>query len=156
MSKRILVTYFSASGVTRTVAEALAKKIGAVLSEIEPEIPYTKEDLNWNNKQSRSSVEMNDQNTRPALIPKKLDLSIYDEILIGFPVWWYVAPTIINTFIEQYDFTGKVVRVFATSGVSGIENCETNLQKQYPEIDWKPGKLLNNSQIISSFVDSIQ
>lgn len=129
MSKKVLVTYFSASGVTKSAALNLSQKLGADVYEIELEIPYTKEDLNWNNKQSRSSVEMNDQTSRPGFVTKELDLTSYDEILIGFPVWWYVAPTIINTFLEHYNFTGKTVRAFATSGGSGIDKCEKNLPK---------------------------
>lgn len=156
MSEKILVTYFSASGETKSAAQALLMALGADIYEIEPEIPYTNEDLNWNNKQSRSSVEMNDKTSRPGIVAKELDLAAYDEVLIGFPVWWYVAPTIINTFIEKYDFNGKTVRVFATSGGSGIENCEKNLQRQYPSIAWKPGKLLNSTAMIEAFASSIK
>lgn len=156
MSEKILVTYFSASGETKSAAQALSMALGADIYEIEPEIPYTNEDLNWNNKQSRSSVEMNDKTSRPGIVAKELDLAAYDEVLIGFPVWWYVAPTIINTFIEKYDFNGKTVRVFATSGGSGIENCEKNLQRQYPSIAWKPGKLLNSTAMIEAFASSIK
>lgn len=156
MSEKILVTYFSASGETKSAAQALSMALGADIYEIEPEIPYTNGDLNWNNKQSRSSVEMNDKTSRPGIVAKELDLAAYDEVLIGFPVWWYVAPTIINTFIEKYDFNGKTVRVFATSGGSGIENCEKNLQRQYPSIAWKPGKLLNSTAMIEAFASSIK
>jgi flavodoxin len=156
MSRKVLVAYFSASGETKSAALNLSKKLGANVFEIKPEISYTKEDLNWNNKQSRSSVEMTDQTSRPEFVTKELDLTSYDEILIGFPVWWYVAPTIINTFLEYYDFTGKTVRVFATSGGSGIENCEKNLQKQYSSLIWKQGKLLNSMAAIEAFAAAIR
>jgi flavodoxin len=156
MNKKVLIAYFSASGVTKSAALNLSKKLGTNVFEIKPEIPYTKEDLNWNNKQSRSSVEMTDQTSRPEFVTKELDLASYDEILIGFPVWWYVAPTIINTFLEYYDFTGKTVRVFATSGGSGIENCEKNLQKQYSSLIWKQGKLLNSMAAIEAFAAAIR
>lgn len=156
MRKHILVAYFSASGETEQAAEALGKLLGADVHEIEPEAVYTKADLNWNNKQSRSSIEMNNQDFRPAMKETELDLSKYDEILVGFPIWWDIAPTIINTFMEHYDFTGKTVRAFATSGGSGIENGERNLKKQYPKLDWRPGKLCNSDRAIRQFADSIQ
>ncbi|MDO4554066.1 MAG: flavodoxin [Lachnospiraceae bacterium] len=156
MSKKVLVVYFSASGVTKQAAEDLAVKLKADIHKIEPETPYTKDDLNWMNKKSRSSVEMSNPDSRPAIIKTQLDLQEYEEILIGFPVWWYIAPTIINTFIETYDLTGKTVRLFATSGGSGIENCEKNLKEQYPDINWKLGKLCNSSQAVKAFADSIQ
>lgn len=155
MNKKVLVAYFSASGVTKHIAESLAAETGAELFEIEAKVPYTNADLNWNNKQSRSSVEMADPDSRPEIVKKELDITSFDEILIGFPVWWYIAPTIINTFMEQYDFTGKTVRLFATSGGSGIENCEKNLQKQYPDVNWKAGKLLNNGGAVTKFVECI-
>ena len=119
MSK-ILVAYFSASGKTAKVAETLAKTAGADLYEIKPEIPYTNADLNWMNKNSRSSDEMSDKSSRPAIADKNADISGYDTILLGFPIWWYVAPTIINTFLENYDFSGKKIVLFATSGGSGF------------------------------------
>lgn len=156
MSKKMLITYFSASGTTGQVARAFAEVTGADLYEIKPEVPYTNADLNWNNTQSRSSIEMKEPDFRPALADTDARISEYDEIVIGFPVWWYVAPTIINTFIESYDFTGKTVILFATSGGSGIENCEKNLKKQYPEINWKSGKLLNSRSAIESFAKSIK
>lgn len=146
MSKKILVSYFSASGVTEKMAKLLADATGGDIYEIRPEVPYTNEDLDWNNKKSRSSIEMNDLTSRPEI--KDIDAKIqdYDVIYIGFPVWWYIAPTIINTFLESYDFNGKTVIPFATSGGSGIENCEIFLQRQYPNIIWKEGKLLNGRQ----------
>ena len=109
MSK-ILVAYFSASGVTKKVAEKLAALVNADIHEIKPKVPYTKADLNWMDKKSRSSVEMNDKTFRPEIVKEDLNLSSYDTILLGFPIWWYVAPTIINTFLENYDFSGKIGR----------------------------------------------
>lgn len=117
---KTLVAYFSASGATAKLAKTLAGAIGADLFEIQPEVPYTSADLNWNNPKSRSSVEMNDASSRPAVSGKVEDMDRYDRVFVGFPIWWYVAPTIINTFLEQYDLTGKTVIPFATSGMSGM------------------------------------
>lgn len=156
MSKKILVAYFSASGETEQAAEKLAKELQADIHEIEPETTYTTADLNWKDQQSRSSIEMNDPTSRPAMIETKLNVSDYDEILVGFPIWWDLAPTVINTFLEHYDFEGKTVRVFATSGGSGISHSEKNLQKQYPKINWKEGKLLNMEHAITQFADSVR
>lgn len=152
MSKKILVAYFSASGTTKRTAEILSDEIGADICEIRAAVPYTRDDLNWNDKSSRSSVEMNDPSSRPAIADLQVDISNYDEIILGFPVWWYVAPTIINTFLETYDLSGKTVIPFATSGGSGIGNCEKALRKQYPQIKWKAGKLLNLTASIEEFV----
>lgn len=110
---RKLVAYFSASGITAKVAETLAEAIGADIYEIEPEVPYTKADLDWTNKQSRSSIEMNNPLSRPSIAGMRDNMSDYDTIFVGFPIWWYVAPTIINTFLESYDLTGKTVIPFA-------------------------------------------
>lgn len=140
-----LVTYFSCTGTTKNAAQKLAKLIGADLFEIKPAQAYTSADLNWNDKKSRSTVEMNNPASRPEIAEKVADMKQYTTVFVGFPVWWYIAPTIINTFIESYDFSGKTVIPFATSGGSGIENCEENLQKNYPKITWKKGKLLNGS-----------
>ena len=123
MSKK-LVAYFSASGVTASLAKNLAAAIGADLFEIEPVIRYAKADLDWTNKQSRSSVEMNDKSSRPAVAKKLGNMSEYDEVFVGFPIWWYIAPTIVNTFLEGYDLAGKTIIPFATSGGSGMG--ETN------------------------------
>lgn len=142
MSKT-LVAYFSASGVTESVARTLAQTADADLYRILPKIPYTAADLDWTDKKSRSSIEMKDPDSRPEIAATDLDISSYDVVFLGFPVWWYVAPTIINTFLETYGFAGKTVIPFATSGSSGIENCEKKLRQQYPSINWKPGKLLN-------------
>lgn len=156
MSKKILVTYFSASGETKTTAEALATALQADVQQIKPAIPYTTADLNWNNQASRSSVEMKDTTSRPAMEEMGLDLSGYDEVLVGFPIWWDLAPTIINTFLEKYDFTGKTMRAFATSGGSSIANSERTLHKQYATMSWKPGKLLNSNSAVKQFAESIQ
>ena len=123
MSKK-LVAYFSASGVTASLAKNLAAAIGADLFEIEPVIRYAKADLDWTNKKSRSSVEMNDKSSRPAVAKKLGNMSEYDEAFVGFPIWWYIAPTIVNTFLEGYDLAGKTIIPFATSGGSGMG--ETN------------------------------
>ena len=141
MSK--LVAYFSASGVTEAKAKELAKVIGADLYEIAPAVRYTSADLNWMNKKSRSSVEMNDKSSRPALAETEHDFSAYDVIYIGFPIWWYTAPTIINTFLETFDFSGKKIVLFATSGGSGIDRAVRDMQKQYPALNIAGGKLLN-------------
>ena len=117
MSKK-LVAYFSASGVTKKAAELLAKAAGADIYEITPKVPYTSADLNWMDKQSRSSVEMRDVSSRPEIADKNAKIENYDTIFLGFPIWWYVAPTIINTFLESYDFSGKTIVLFATSGGS--------------------------------------
>lgn len=127
MSKA-LVAYFSASGVTKAVAERLAKGIGADLFEIEPAVPYTRADLNWQDKNSRSTIEMNDRSSRPAIASTVADMSQYDVVFVGFPVWWYREPSIIDTFMEQYDFSGKTVIPFATSGGSQLGDSVKNMQ----------------------------
>ena len=132
MSK-VLVTYFSASGVTAKVARNIANIIGADTFEIKPKVPYTSADLNWMDKQSRSSIEMNDKSSRPQIEGTVSKLDDYETILIGFPVWWYTAPTIINTFIESLDFTGKTLIPFCTSGGTGISGCEKDLRNAYPK-----------------------
>ncbi|GAA0799905.1 flavodoxin [Faecalicatena orotica] len=140
-SKKMLVTYFSASGETAKLAKKLAETVGADLFEIKPEVPYTSADLDWMNKKSRSSMEMNDKNSRPGIASKVTDLNAYDVVFIGFPIWWYVAPTIINTFLESYDFSGKTVVTFATSGGSGMGNTDKVLKELCPNsVIWKKGK----------------
>ena len=143
MTNRI-VAYFSASNVTKNVAEKIAKIIDADIFEIEPKEKYSSADLNWNDKNSRSSIEMNDKSFRPEIV-SGLDATDYDEILLGFPVWWYTAPTIINTFIEASNLDGKTVIPFCTSGGSGIQACEDDLKNAYPEINWKKGLKLTSS-----------
>ena len=141
---KILVAYFSASGRTAGVAKTLAKAAGADIYEIKPAVPYTKDDLNWMNKQSRSSIEMSDKSSRPALADKNADIARYDTILLGFPIWWYVAPTIINSFLESYDFSGKKIVLFATSGGSGFGKT-VDILKGSVSADTQivEGKLLN-------------
>ena len=143
MSK--IVTYFSASGVTKKVAENIANILDCDIFEIVPETIYTPEDLDWTNKKSRSTIEMNDKSFRPP-IKETIDLTDYDTIIIGFPVWWYTAPTIINTFIESCDMTNKTVIPFCTSGGTGISGCENDLKNTYPDIDWKSGRKLNGRE----------
>lgn len=140
---RKLVAYFSASGVTAKVAETFAKAAGADLYEIKPKVPYTSVDLDWTNQKSRSSVEMNDSFSRPELADTSADVKTYDVIFVGFPIWWYTAPSIIKTFLETYDFGGKVVVPFATSGGSGFGKTAEDLQKIVPNAEVKSGKLLN-------------
>ncbi|MGN0688914.1 MAG: flavodoxin [Oscillospiraceae bacterium] len=142
MSKK-LVAYFSASGVTKAAAERLAKAIGADLFEIKPKVPYTRADLDWTNKNSRSSIECSDTNSRPEIAERLSDISGYDTIFIGFPIWWYVAPKIIDTFVESYDFTGKTLVPFATSGGSGMGRTVEVLKSLCPSADWKNGKVVN-------------
>ena len=156
MSKK-LVAYFSASGVTKKVAEMVAEAAEADLYEITPKVAYTKADLNWMDKKSRSSIEMSDKKIRPEMKDKALDTARYDEILIGFPIWWYVAPTIINTFLEKYDFAGKKIVLFATSGGSGFGNTVKELQPSAPKAEISEGKLLNNAnkQEIEKWVKSL-
>ncbi len=142
---KTLVAYFSATGTTEAVAKDLAEVAGATLYEIKPEVKYTAADLDWRDKQSRSSVEMADKSSRPAIVKDLKDADSYDVIYIGFPVWWYTAPTIINTFIDTYGFKGKTVILFATSGGSGIAGADKQFHEQYPDINWKEGKLLNDA-----------
>lgn len=143
---KILVAYFSASGVTANVAKEIAQAVNADLYEIKPETPYSSADLNWMDKQSRSSVEMTDINCRPAIVKDNLDIQQYQTILIGFPIWWYVEPRIIDTFLDSYDFTGKALIPFATSGGSSIEKSVQNLKKHYPKFTWQAGKLLRRRE----------
>lgn len=138
---KTLVAYFSASGVTANVAKNLAEKIGADTFEIQPSEPYTKADLNWMNKKSRSSVEMNDKTSRPEIKNAKIDTESYDKIYLGFPIWWYVAPTIINTFLEANDFAGKKIILFATSGGSGFGKTAEELQVSAPDTEFITGEV---------------
>lgn len=140
-----LVAYFSATGTTKAVAERIAKAAGADLFEIQPASPYTEADLNWRDSLSRSSVEMKDKSSRPAIAKKVENLDQYKTIYIGFPIWWYTAPTIINTFIEENGLAGKNVKFFATSGSSDIGNAVKLFKEAYPDINWLGGKLLNNA-----------
>ena len=143
MSKT-LVAYFSASGVTARTAKQIAETVGADLYEIRPEQPYTDADLDWMDKKSRSTIEMNDSACRPAIAGPAADLSGYDTVFVGFPVWWYVEPRIIDTFLESGDFSGKTVIPFATSGGSGISGAEKRMKTICPAADWQRGKLVNS------------
>ncbi|MBQ8165454.1 MAG: NAD(P)H-dependent oxidoreductase [Lachnospiraceae bacterium] len=154
MSKK-LVAYFSASGVTAKVANALAEAVGATLHEIKPEIPYTAADLDWMNKQSRSSVEMSDKSSRPAIKDKLDDMADYDVIYLGFPIWWYVAPTIINTFLGSYDMSGKTIIIFATSGGSGFGKTVEALKCSCPDSDIKEGKIVKASSMMEDIQEII-
>lgn len=142
MNGKTLVAYFSASGVTESIAKELAQTLNADLHEIVPVERYTDTDLNWMDKKSRSTLEMNDPASRPAIAPTALDISGYDNILLGFPVWWFVEPRIVDTFLDSYDFTGKNIIPFATSGGSSIKKSEDSLKAHCPAANWKPGKLL--------------
>ena len=138
-----LVAYFSASGTTAKAAKVLAKAADADLYEIKPAIPYTRADLNWMDKGSRSSVEMSDKHSRPALADTDAPIAGHDVIFLGFPIWWYVAPTIVNTFLESYDFTGKTIILFATSGGSGLGKSAVSLRASVPGARIVDGRLLN-------------
>ena len=149
-----LVAYFSATGTTRDAAERLAKAAGADLFEIRPAIPYNSADLNWMDKKSRSSVEMNDPDSRPEIADTVPNMADYDTVFIGFPIWWYVAPHIIHTFVESYDFDRKTLVPFATSGGSGMGKTVDELRKLCPNADWKAGKLMSgiSDQALAAWV----
>ena len=142
---KTLVTYFSATGTTRSVAQKIAKATCGDLWEIAPKVAYTSADLDWTDKQSRSSVEMSDPTARPALAAVNEHIADYDTLFIGYPIWWYVAPRIINTFVEAHDLKGKVLIPFATSGSSAIGPTVAALRKAYPSLNWQDGRLLNGA-----------
>lgn len=142
-NNRILVAYFSASGTTARAAEELANVTGATLYAITPAEPYTRGDLDWNDKRSRSSLEMADPNARPAIGGKEFSTTAYEVVFLGYPIWWDLAPRIINTFIESHDLQGKTIVPFATSGSSTIANSAAVLRKTYPGLNWKAGRLMN-------------
>ncbi len=144
MSKT-LVAFFSASGTTKRIAEKLAVATGSDLYEIRPAVPYARGDLNWQNKHSRSSVEMNDPSSRPELADKDANIEVYDRIFLGFPIWWYTAPTIVRTFLESYDFSGKTIILFATSGGSGLGKTAKELASSCPRAKIVEGGLLNGN-----------
>ena len=152
-----LVAFFSASGTTKKVAEMIAAEAGADLYEITPKELYTRADLDWMNKKSRSSIEMNDKKIRPEIADIPVDISAYDEIILGFPIWWYVAPTVVNTFLEAHDFSGKKIVLFATSGGSGFGNTVSELQPSAPGAVITEGKLLNRAskQAVSDWVKTL-
>lgn len=142
---KTLIAYFSASGSTAKLANTLAQATGGDLYEIRPAVPYTSADLNWNNKNSRSSVEMNDKAARPAIAAPAADVAKYDTIFVGFPIWWYEAPRIIQTFLESSDFSGETVIPFATSGGSDLGKTASILQKSCPAAHVLPGKRMSAS-----------
>lgn len=153
-----LVAYFSASGTTAAVAKTLAEAADADLYEIKPQTPYTRADLDWMNKKSRSSVEMNDKSFRPPLADRNAHVEDYDIVFLGFPIWWYTAPRIINTFLESYDFTGKTITLFATSGGSGFGKTASDLAASANGAVIRDGKLLNGRQTkeaLASWVSSL-
>ncbi|WP_303789777.1 flavodoxin [Ruminococcus flavefaciens] len=152
MSKK-LVAYFSASGNTAELAKKLASAASADLYEIRPAVPYTSADLDWQNKQSRSSVEMSDHSSRPELADKNADIATYDTVYIGFPVWWYIAPTIINSFLESYDFSGKKIILFATSGGSGFGKAIQNLSSSAPGAEIIEGKVNPSAKDIEKLAE---
>lgn len=143
-NSKTLVAYFSATGTTMEVAVRLAKAADADLHEIVPETLYTPADLNWRDPSSRSSVEMADKSSRPAIANRVEDIKQYDTVFVGFPIWWYIAPTIVNTFLEQYDFTGKTIVPFFTSGGSGAGETLKYLQPSAPDANWVAPKNFNN------------
>lgn len=154
-----LVAYFSASGTTAKAAKVLAKAADADLYEIKPAIPYTRADLNWMDKGSRSSVEMSDKHSRPALADTDAPIAGHDVIFLGFPIWWYVAPTIVNTFLESYDFTGKTIILFATSGGSGLGKSAVSLCASVPGARIVDGRLLNgrlNADELKTWVSGLK
>ena len=158
MAKKTLVAYFSASGVTARLAKVIAEAAGADLFEIQPEVPYTKEDLDWTNKSSRSSLEMNDPNSRPAIAGQVEDMEQYDTVFVGFPIWWYVAPKIIHTFLESYDFSNKTIVPFATSGGSGFGKTIESLKPCCDKTTkWLPGQMLNHAsaQALADFAAKV-
>lgn len=142
--KKTLVAYFSASGTTAHTAKEIAEAVGADLYEIRPAKAYTVADLDWNDKKSRSTVEMNDPACRPEIAGKVENMDQYDTVFVGFPIWWYVEPRIVDTFLESYDFSGKTVSPFATSGGSGIGGADKSLREHCPKANWKQGKLVNS------------
>lgn len=144
--KKILVAYFSASGETAKLAKTIAGVVGEDLFEIVPKVPYTAADLNWMDKRSRSTAEMNDDNSRPAIASKLADMAQYNTVFVGFPIWWYQAPRIIEAFLESYDFAGKTVIPFATSGGSGMGKTDSILKAVCPAAIWLPGKRMQSSE----------
>lgn len=158
MASNKLVAYFSATRTTMRAAERLARAAGADLWRIEPEVPYTTADLNWNDKASRTSRECTDDACRPAIAGRVEDMDRYDVVFVGFPIWWYVAPKIIHTFLESYDFSGKTLVPFATSGGSLMGDTDQVLHALVPDtVSWKPGKLVNgmSEEALAAWVDSL-
>ena len=157
MANKVLVAVFSASGVTRKVGQEVARVAGGDFFEIEPVEPYTRADLNWTNRKSRSSVEMNDPSARPEVASKVSNMDQYDTVIVGFPIWWGVAPRIIETFFESYDFTGKKILPFCTSGGSGVGRSDTELHKNVRgDVRWAKGVQINrpNEKEIRKWLES--
>ena len=154
----ILISYFSASGVTKGVAEKIKEVVGGDIFPIEPKIPYTKADLDWTDKNSRTTIEMQDETFRPEIAEKCPNIDEYDTIFLGFPIWWYVAPTIINNFLESYDFAGKTIRPFFTSGGSGAGQTDEKLHKSAPKAAWRPAKRLyaNNTERLNNWINELE
>ena len=140
---KTLIVYFSATGNTKAAAQKLAKEHNADLYEITQEVPYTAADLDWRDKTSRSTIEMQDKTSRPAIKGRCENIADYDTVWIGFPIWWYTAPTIVNTFIEAHDLSGKTLNVFATSGGSNVKDSYNDLKKAYPQYTWGESRLMN-------------
>lgn len=155
MSK-VLVSYFSASGVTKRVAEKIAKAINGDLFEIEPTQKYTAEDLDWTNKQSRSSIEMEDKTFRPQILNKVLNITEYNTVVLGFPVWWYTAPRIINTFIEENNLEGKDIYIFVTSGSSGSEGSFRDLKNAYKNLNFISNKRFTGKETDEDYINWIK
>ena len=157
-NRKTLVAYFSATGTTMEAAAKLAKVANADLHEIVPAVPYTPADLNWRDKKSRSTLEMEDKSSRPAIANKVENMEQYDTVFVGYPIWWYIAPTIINTFLEQYDFTGKTVIPFFTSGGSGAGETMRYLRPSAPGANWVDPKNLNymGEGEMKSWVESLK
>lgn len=157
-SASVLVAFFSAEGHTKALAEKIAKETGGTLFQIEPEVPYTKADLDGWDDNSRATLEARDRSRRPAIANRVEDFAKYDTVYLGFPIWWYTAPTIINTFLESYDTAGKVIIPFATSGGSAFGNTEKDLKVSAPKAMFKPGKVLNaaTQKQVSDWINSIK
>ena len=153
---KTLVAYFSASGVTKNLAQKISDVLGADLFEIKPAVPYSNEDLDWTNRNSRSSIEMKDKDSRVEIAEKISDMDKYETIYLGFPIWWYVAPHIINSFLEQYDFANKKINVFATSGGSDLGNTIDELKTSAPNAIWGKSKgfsAMANENDIASWIN---
>ncbi len=151
----ILISYFSASGTTKKVAEDISMIVNGDLFSIEPASPYTNADLNWQDKSSRTTIEMSDKNCRPEIKNKVEDIEKYDKIILGFPVWWYTAPTIINTFLEENNFIDKKIYVFVTSGSSPVDDSFNDLKNMYPNLNFISGKRLTGNESDSEIIDWI-
>lgn len=154
---KILVAYFSATGTTASAAENLAKAAKADIAEIKPAVPYIAADLNWQDKSSRSSVEMNDKGSRPEIVPLSADISSYDTIFLCFPIWWYTAPTIVKTFLESADFSGKKIVLFATSGSSNLGKTAADLKEVLPDSAVvKDGRMINGAPSVDALTKWLQ